>query len=391
MNATQLLSYLDDQSRAIQAAVAELDEIQVAFNAQFDVFKAQHDLTLARLTAELFDRLAEDGTVAPALRAVVEQRLPEEARLLDERRARVRDEHLPRRRAAANELLQQAQAELAHMRQLNPQLDKEEEALKQQKSGLEAQLADVNETIRARSRGLGVVRNFFEITRADRERHRILGKLEAVNESLFGVRKRWEEERNKIEEHQASLQEEWQLENVAVARLQAELDRLDDEAQRRDLAVRRAIYHILDHLKTPVAGGAPDLDARVSEMVELNIRTDAYHDGLASVGGLIGLLRGIDSGLEAIGKSIDGLKREQEMHSTYLKPLDFRLPESVEAFHKRWPELARRFVDEKTVGQHPSEFAAEVAPLLEGPLSQRSIETMFNAMGAMIERATSAW
>ncbi|HSJ57474.1 MAG TPA: hypothetical protein VLC95_09855 [Anaerolineae bacterium] len=391
MNANQLLSYLDDQSRAIQAAVSELDEIQVAFNAQFDQFKARHDLTLARLTGEVFDRLAKDRAVAPSLRAAIEQRVPEETRLLEERRTRLREEHLSRRRAAADELLARAQAELAHMRELNPKLDKGEEALKRQKAKLEAELTALNETIREKSRGLGVVRHFLDITRADRERHRILGKLEAVNERLFRVRKRWDEARAKIEQNQAALQEQWQLENVAVARLQAELDMLDDETQRRDLAVRRAIHHVLDNLKTPVTGGDPDLDTRVAEMVELNVHTDAYHDGLAGAGGLIGLLRGIDSGLEAIRKSVDGLKHEQEMHSAYLKPLDFRLPDSVEAFHKRWPELARRFVDEKTVAGHPAEFAADVAPLLEGPLSQPSIEKMFNTLGQMIEHATSAW
>lgn len=391
MNANNLLRYLEDQTAAIQAAVAELDEIQVAFNAQFDEFKAQHDRTLARLTGELFDHLEKEGAVSPALHDATEQRLPEEARLLEERRTRVREEHLPRRRAAANELLQQAQAELAHTRELNPQLDAEEEGLKQQKAAFEVELAEANEAIRAKSRGLGVITHFLDITRADRERHRILGKLEAVNEALQSVRNRWAEERARIEQHQAALQEQWKLESIAVARLQAELDQLDDEAQRRDLALRRAIHHVLDNLKTPVAGGDPTLTARVSEMVELNIRTDAYHDGLATVGGLIGLLRGIDSGLNAIGKSVEGLRREQEMHSAHLKPLDFRLPDRVEAFHKRWPELARRFADETTVGQHPADFATEVTPLLEGPLSQASIEMMFNAMGTMIEEATAAW
>lgn len=396
MNATQLLRYIEEQTAAIEAATNELDEVQVAFNAQFDQFKARHDLTLARLTGQVFDRFAVDGGARagalPAdLRAAVEQRLPEEERLLEERRVRLRKEHLPRRRKAADDLLQQGQVELAQMRELNPQLDSQEEALKQQKSDLEAQLVDVNETIRAQSRGLGLVRHFLSITRADRERHRILGKLEAVNESLFGVRKRWDEERAKIEQHQGALQEQWQLESVAVARLQAELDQLDDDTPRRQLALRRAIQYVLDNLKTPVTGGDAELEARLAEMMDLNIRTDAYYDGLASVGGLIGLLRGINSGLAAITKSVDGLKREQEMHSSYLKPLDFDLPADVKAFHGRWPELARQFVDEKEAAQHPAEFAAQVTPLLEGPLSQQSIERMFNSMGQMIEAAASAW
>jgi hypothetical protein len=79
------------------------------------------------------------------------------------------------------------------------------------------------------------------------------------------------------------------------------------------------------------------------------------------------------------------------MHSAYLKPLDFRLPEAVETFHQQWPVLRREFVDEETVSAHPAEFAARVQPLLEGPLSEERIKAMFDALGSMIERAAAQW
>jgi hypothetical protein len=109
------------------------------------------------------------------------------------------------------------------------------------------------------------------------------------------------------------------------------------------------------------------------------------------VGGFIGLLRGINSGLAAIRKSIDGLQREQQMHSSYLKPLNFSLPSQVEAFHKQWPALAEQFADEKTIGASPAEFSANVEPILEGPLNESNIEAMFNSLGGMIKQATAGW
>jgi hypothetical protein len=126
-------------------------------------------------------------------------------------------------------------------------------------------------------------------------------------------------------------------------------------------------------------------------MIELNIQTDAFHEGLAAVAGFIALLRGIDSGLDAIHKSIDGLYKEQKMHSAYLKDLDFRLPDSVRSFHQQWAELARQFSDEEALGAHPLGFAAQLEPLLQGPLSQARIEAMFGALGDMIEQATASW
>lgn len=388
MNARKLIQYLDDQEQAIDALIAQLDEIQVAFNAQFDEFKAQHDATLDHLT----DQIAADPSAAgPQLMAAIEERLPEERQRIDERRQKVREEYLPKRQQAADELLNKAQAELAELRALNPQLDAQEEDLKAEKTGLEAQLAELNKEIGRLSRGLGVVRHFLAITKADRERQRVIGKLELINNSLHRVRQEWEQRREETEQHQADLQKRWQLESVAVARLQSELDQLDDEARREDLALRRAIRHVLDNLKEILPTSDASLDAGLQQMVQLNISTDAYHDGLASVGGMIGLLRGIRSGNDAIRRSVEGLHNEQQMHSAYLKPLDLQLPSSVETFHKQWPALAHQFADEKTIGASPADFSSAVEPLLEGPLSQSNIEAMFNSLGTMIEQATAQW
>jgi hypothetical protein len=397
MKAREMLHYLEQQAGQIQALIKQLDEVQVAFNARFDDFQARHDAQLERLGEEVFQRLRDGGpqgkaeSVAPGLQAAIEAQLPAEVARIEERRAKLREEYLPDRRQEADETLQEAQAQMARLRALNPQLDQEEEDLKGEKAGLEAQLAGLNDQIRSQSRGLKLLIRFPAVLRADRERQRIIGKLEAIAQSLYNVRHRGEEEQKHIRQEQEALQERWQLESIAVARLQAELDQLDDEVLRRDLALRRAIRHVLDELKEPTPGSDPELEAGLAEMIELNIRTDAYHEGLASVGGLIGLLGGIHDGVGAISQSIEALEEEQKMHSAYLKPLDFHLPDGVRAFHEQWPVLAERFVDEKTIGQHPADFSAEVEPLLNGPLSEAAIEATFQELGKAIERAAAAW
>jgi len=236
-----------------------------------------------------------------------------------------------------------------------------------------------------------VVWHFPAITKADRERHKIVGRLEGLNESLYRLRQEWEEHQQQTEKEQAEYQKRWQLESIAVARLQSELDQLDDDVRREDLALRRAIRQVMDDLKEPSTGTDAALDKGLKEMIELNIQTDNYHEGLASVGGLIGLLRGIDSGMGAVHKSIDGLQQEQKMHSAHLSPLTFSLPARVDTFHKQWPPLAERFADEKTIGVSPAEFSTNVKPIVEGPLAQAEIEAMFNDMGEMIKKATAGW
>jgi chromosome segregation ATPase len=388
MDVDKVIQWLVAQEGSIEALIDQLDEVQVEFNAQFDEFKASHDGTLDRLTDQVAERL---DAIDPGLRAAIDERLHEERQRIEARRGKIRDEYLPQRQAAAQELLDRGQAELGELRALNPQLDAREEELKQEKAGLEAKLADLNEEIRQQSRGLGVALHFVAITKADRERHRILGRLEGVNSSLYKVRKQWKQERTQIEERQQEYQNKWQLESIAVARLQSELDLLDDRSRREDLALRRAIRNVLDALKEPSASSDPQLGTGLQEMIDLNIQTDAYHDGLASVGGFIGLLRGINNGLEAIRQSIAGLRDEQAMHSAYLQPLNFSLPSDVQRFHSQWPALAQQFADEKAFGASPMEFSASVEPILEGPLSQSNVEDMFNSLSAMIKEATARW
>ncbi len=388
MNADKLLDYLKRQEMAIEALAKQLDEIQIEFNAQFDQFKARHDAALARVTELAAGRLE---ALPEPLRSAVEQAVPREREKIEERRDQIRDKYLPDRQKAADALLQQAQAEMEAVRTLNPQLDKREEGLKKLKGKLEQQLAALNDQIRSRSRGLGVVLNFVSIVKADQQRQRIVGRLEEINDSVRRVRREWETKQREAAQHQAELQQKWQLETIAVARLQAELDQLQGADQAGELALRRAVYQVLDALVTPSSSPDAELHAGLQEVIELNVQTDVYHQGLAAVGGLIGLLGGIGRGLEALEASVQGLGREQEMHSAHLKPLSFHLPAEVKEFHEQWAALDQRFADEKAIAAHPAEFASAVEPLVKTALSQASIEAMFDAMGSMIKTATAAW
>jgi len=176
-----------------------------------------------------------------------------------------------------------------------------------------------------------------------------------------------------------------------LARLQEELDGLDDDARRDALAWHRAVSHILDNLQAPVDDAPPALQPGLTRMVELNEQTDDYHASLAGTAGLIATLTGIQGGLTAIRRSVEGLQREQEMHSAYLKALSFELPADARAYEGRWEPLAKRFADEKAMSSHPKDFLSAVSPLQEEMLSVAQIEQVFEAYGQAIEAATRDW
>jgi len=147
--------------------------------------------------------------LSPELRAAIDRQVLVERQALVERRRRVEETYLPQRQQAADELLRKAQAELAELRALNPQLDKKEETYKRGKAKLERRLEELNELIRQKSKGLGIVWHFVAITQVDRERQRIIGRLEGINESLYELRREWQRQRAKIASPSPACNQNW--------------------------------------------------------------------------------------------------------------------------------------------------------------------------------------
>jgi chromosome segregation ATPase len=388
LSTNAFLQHLDQQHEQIQAVIHELDECQIAFNARYDQFRLQHDAQLDHLTEQLMDALER---LPPGAQHDIEARAVVERDALNERRAELRETLLPAAQAEADQLLQKAQDELARVRALNPTLDAKEERLKAIQARLRSELETLNEEIRDKGRGLGVVTHFLEVHRADKQRAHVLGRLEIIAESLRDLRQEWARTRIEAASLQGELQSQWQAKSLEVARLQEELDSLDDDTRREALAWRRAVSHVLDNLQTPIDGAPATLQPALARMVELNEQTDDYHASLAGTAGLIATLTGIQSGLAAIRRSVEGLQHEQEMHSAYLKPLSFELPAAARAFEGRWEPLAKRMADEKAVASHPKDFLSAVAPLQEEMLSVAQIEQVFEAYGQTIEAATQGW
>lgn len=383
----QLNDFLLDNRRRINAVGREVEEIQVGFNSAYVEFKANHDARLASLTETLFERL---DSVGPALRVLIDGRAVKERRLLAERRAELRQKLIPQTQAEADAVLAQAQEQTRVLRQLNPRLNEREEAYKAQQAVLETKLAELNAEISRRSRGLGFITRFISIARLDRQRHHILGQLETLARNLKEVRQEWQTQQQEFQTEQEALQGQWRELSLGAAELQRELAYLDDEAQREALAVKRAVRYILDNLKEPVTcPGA--LRPGLKAMIELNIKTDAYQEGLGTVGGLIALLDSVGKGMDSFQESVGGLIGEQRMHGEFLSRLKVRLPDPVITFHKQWDDLRAKMRDDARLCAHPTEFLEAAQLVIQRDLSDEAITSMFNRLGQALTEATKKW
>jgi len=383
----QLNDFLLDNRRKIDAVGREVEEIQVGFNSAYVEFKADHDAQLASLTVSLFEKLDSIGS---ELRAQIDERVVEERRLLAERRTELREKLIPQTQAEADAVLTQAQEQTKALRQLNPRLDEREEAYKAQLAALETKLAQLNAEISQRSRGLGFIIHFISVAKLDRQRHRILGQLETLARNLKEVRDDWQTSQQEFQTEQEGLQGQWRELSLKVAELNRELAYLDDETQREDLAMKRAGRHILDNLKDPVPCPA-DLRPALKAMIELNVKTDAYQEGLGTVGGLIALLDSVGKGMDSFQESVGGLIGEQRMHSEFLPGLKLRLPDSAIAFHNQWDGLRAKMRDDARLCAHPTEFLEAARPVIQRDLSNEAVTSMFNSLGQALTEATEKW
>ena len=126
----QLHEYLSAQIKQIAAVHKEAEEIQIGFNSSYVEWKAKHDAALEGLTDAILEKLDQVGQ---DLRSLIEEQEVKERKIIAERMQELRQKLIPETQAEADELLRKGQELARQLRQLNPQLDAREEALKAQR------------------------------------------------------------------------------------------------------------------------------------------------------------------------------------------------------------------------------------------------------------------
>ncbi|HAM44086.1 MAG TPA: hypothetical protein DCM67_03545 [Propionibacteriaceae bacterium] len=390
MSLEQLDRFLNGAQEQVGAVARELEEVQTQFVSAHQTSKAVHDAALDELSA----RVEADLAALPgAVRTAIDERLVVERETLAARRQELAERIVPEAERIADELLDRAQQETARVRALNPRLDQQEEKLKAERGQMETDLVQLNAEIKRLSGCLAVFINFFKISALDRRRNELIGRLTENAVALKDVRDEWAVARSAYTESEQQLKQQWQQASVAATHAREELAQLDDDAVREQLALRRAIFYVLDHWKIPLSGEAQAMSLidAIDRMVTLNVETDAYEEGLAQVAGLIARLNGIGQGLASMAHSVKALSNEQAMHSAYLRAISVTVDDGVLAFNGQWGVLRDKVRDEKALVANPAEFSALFEAEVHGPLAEQQISGMFDALGSALQAATRGW
>ena len=387
MSLDQLDQFLNTARGKVDAAAKELNEVQAQFVSAHQVNQTVHDATLNDLSLRASYDL---NALPPDIHKAIDARVAQERETLEKRRQELLSHIVPQAEQIADDLLQRAQAATSDLRLANPRLNAQEEKLKANLAEAEAELNRLNAEIKRLSGCLTVFISFFKISEMDRQRHKLLGRMEENAKALKSVREEWAKAKAEYTTEETALQKQWQQANVDAARAREELAQLNDDPKREELALRRAIVYVFDHWETAIPSSSPLID-EINQMVHFNLQQNAYEEGLGKVAGLIALMGGIGQGLQSIDQSVDALIKEQGMHSAYLKPVSVNVDDGVIQFHQKWDGLRDKLKDEQALVQHPADFSALFDAEVKGPLAEANIKRMFDSLSSALTAATKGW
>lgn len=368
----------------IRKTAKSVADVQNLFTEAYGARERRYQDTIGALVDDI---VAAGEGVGDELHAPIRARLAEEREILEGRRRELRERLLPRAQEDADGFVALSQEARATHQESNRRLHRQEAELQAEIERLEAELEALNGAIKEQGRFLGVLLHFGSLLKLSKRRREVLRALKETQEQLRDTRQRWQKTRTAFEEEQAQLREELQAALLHRSQLQTELDYLDDDEQRALLAHQRAVRHVLDALREPVALPDPALQERVNELVVLNVERERYLAGLEKAAHVLGLLSGIAKGVRAFQESVQKLIQQEQQYSQYLRPLQVTVPDAVPAFFAHFRRLDERVSNAERFREEPKAFTAHARAFIESA-GDRQIQRVFEALGGALNQAT---
>ncbi len=383
MTLPEFYKYTRENRKRMADIYREIEEIQYQFN-DLHARQLEERRKLIAAYVPLLLEAPEDPPVEIAELAEAQEQI--ERKAIEEEITRLESETADKRREADN-LVREAQRQVAYVRQQNPILDQQEEALKARRASMESEIQGLDTRLKQLRRfPIGWLTNFGKRRRLRGQRAQLAENLKDVLRGLRAVRKTWQADKEGLQKRQANLQSKWQALSVEAAQLQARLDYLTANVD--ELSTRRAVQDLLSNLEElPVTGG-PWKD-RLTPLLELNRSKTNYETGLTSVAEVLGLLTGLGEGMDRFIRSVATVYEEQRRYR--LPSLTLNLSDAATSFHATWPDFQSKVKDEKYLGTHPLEFSQHVQGVVQERLHEPAIQKMFKDMGDALTRATKAW
>jgi hypothetical protein len=303
------------------------------------------------------------------------------------------------------------------IRKKNVKLDQLEEDLKVRSEKLLAQIRDYNERIRQLGRGFGFFAGFFKMRGLAAEREALEREQSDVAARIEGVRNRWADQEKEHTEIEQGIQEDWVQQETEAAALQTKIDYCRAARPRliRRSTIESVLFEMEPDLPAPQAGDPPcprcktpnpeachfcricaqrltddrpDLEGSIRELAEVNRHHQRFSEGMQACQEIIGLVRGIKSGLEAFMESVQDVKNTANKYN--LTTLEIDVPKRSISYGEQLDVLKEAVSKDQSL--HPVDFAEQVNTVFHKVFTEKNIQSYFETMGKELsQRANRQW
>jgi hypothetical protein len=303
------------------------------------------------------------------------------------------------------------------IRKKNVKLDREEEALKARNEKLLAQITEFNRRIKEMGRGFGFFTNLFKMRALHKER-KILDQEQAdISARIDNLRQRWEQKEQHHHEQEGKRKREWVDLSTEASALQTKIEYLEGSQTRivQRSAMKQVLLDMKPALSDPKKGDPacprckmpnpqshrfcricairltedrPDFAGSIDEIAEINIHHARFSDGMQACQEIIGLVRGLKTGIEAFQRSVDDVMDSERRYP--LPKLQIDVPKKSMDYGKHFDGLKQSLGQDLSL--HPQAFAKNIQTMASEIFTENRIKDYFETMGEELSRqADSQW
>lgn len=406
-----LRRYLDGRKETLRRAEAGL----LALQEKYETFFAEVTRSRESELAQLIELTRADRSVLPPwynaeideASAALDRALADEEAQLDAQAASIREEAEAIRATSGR-------AE-KRIRGRNTRLDREEEELKARTAQLLSDIDRYNTRIKAMGSGFGFFVNFFKMRGLAKEKEELSREHEDVEARIEALRARWQLEEGRHFGREEERRTQWKDHEHRAAVISARREAL--KTKRPDILARSTVEKILEGrrptLQEPgnddprcprcrmpnppdhhfchicaarLGDDRLDFDGSLEEMEEINRHFERFSSGMESCQEIIGLVRGMTSGIEAFTKSVADVQESEDKYP--LSKLQIDVPQASREFGAEFDRLAQ-FADQD-YSLHPALFAERFHQYFAEIFTESNIQAFFETMGEELSRQAEA-
>jgi predicted nucleic acid-binding Zn-ribbon protein len=379
--------YLEERRKLLAEVEGHLCKLQEKYESYFSEISKVRDSEFKQLR----DIILTDRSKLPDnFNQALDKNLQKQERQFDGKLDDLNRERDKLQKEAEEKRRASAKAEKA-VRRSNVNLDREEEELKARNQKLLTQITEFNRRIKEMGKGFGFFTNLFKMRSLQKER-KVLDEQQAdLAARIDRLRQRWQERdaRHHDKETKYRIVQRSAMEQVLFD-LQPNLA----EAQKGDPPCPRCKMpnpksHRFCHIcAIRLTEDRPDFKGSIGEIAEINIHHARFSEGMQACQEIIGLVRGLKTGLEAFKKSVDDVMDSERRYP--LPKLKIDVPKKSMSYGKHFDGLKQ--IAAADLSLHPKAFAKKIQTMTSEIFTENRIKDFFETMGNELSRqADSQW